>query len=83
MTTTDHAVRTEIVRLLSRRAPDATICPSEVARALSHDKWRPLMPQVRAVALGMARRGELEILQGGDAIDPESPLRGPIRLGRA
>nr|WP_253207301.1 DUF3253 domain-containing protein [Verticiella sp. GG226] len=83
MTTTDYAVQQEIGRLLSQRAPEATICPSEVARALSPEGWRPLMPQVRAVALDMARRGELAIRQGGDAIDPESPLRGPIRLGRA
>jgi len=83
MTTTDYAVQQEIGRLLSQRAPEATICPSEVARALAPEGWRPLMAQVRAVALDMARRGELEIRQRSETIDPDAPLRGPIRLGRA
>jgi hypothetical protein len=74
-------IRAAINGLLEARQPPATICPSEVARALAPEHWRPLMPQVRAVALAMAAKGEVVIRQGGHAIAPEDPLRGPIRLG--
>ena len=57
------------------RAP-GTCCPSEVARHLSDD-WRPLMPQVRRVAAGIA---EVVATQKGTEADPLS-ANGPIRLG--
>jgi len=37
--------------LLARRAPGATICPSEVARAIAPD-WRGAMPAVHARSTG-------------------------------
>jgi len=40
--------RTMTLDLLARRAPEATICPSEVARALAPDAWRDAMPVVHA-----------------------------------
>lgn len=83
MPVTDEEIRAAIVRLLAARQPDATLCPSEVARALAPAGWRPWMPQVRAVALSMAREGVLEIRQGGRRMPPDEPLRGPIRLGRS
>ncbi len=76
-------IREAITTLLARRQPPATLCPSEAARALAPQDWRPLMPQVRAVAIAMAREGALEIRQAGRPIDPAAPLRGPIRLGHA
>lgn len=78
---TDAAIGEAIQDLLRRRAADATICPSEVARALAPDDWRALMPQVRAVAVELARHGQLEIRQGGRTVNPAASLRGPIRLG--
>lgn len=80
--TDDAAIRHLIADLLQRRAEEATVCPSEVARALSADDWRPLMPRVRAVAIDMARQGLLEIRQRGRALSPDVAPRGPIRLGR-
>jgi hypothetical protein len=71
-----------IFDLLDARAPGKTICPSEVARQLAPDDWRPLMPQVRAVAFALADRNALGIFQKGHSIAPDSPIRGPIRLGR-
>ena len=68
-----------ILELLSRRAPDATICPSEAARAVAPDDWRPLMDPARDAAARVAARGRLEVLQGGREVDPEG-ARGPIRL---
>jgi len=70
-----------IFELLDARAPGKTICPSEVARALAPDDWRPLMPQVRAVALALAGKDALDILQKGQPIAHDSPIHGPIRLG--
>ncbi|WP_186332279.1 DUF3253 domain-containing protein [Bordetella genomosp. 13] len=81
MPCTDQHLAAAITRLLNERAADSTICPSEVARALSSDAWRPLMPRVREVAVGMARQGALDIRQKGRTVDPDGTLRGPIRLG--
>lgn len=71
-------IETAILDLLARRAPGKSICPSEVARALSDD-WRPLMPDIRAVAARMSSTGRLRITQKGLDIDPAT-ARGPIRL---
>ena len=68
-----------IFALLAERATGATICPSEVARALTAD-WRPLMGPVREVAFRLAREGRLEVRQKGQVVPPDPPPRGPIRL---
>lgn len=78
----DDEIRAVIDRLLDERAPDATICPSEVARALAPDPtWREFMEPVRRVAGAEHRAGRLEVRQRGAAVDPDE-ARGPIRLGR-
>lgn len=69
--------------LLAARSADASICPSEVARRLSPDDWRVLMPRVREVAFDMARAGRVRITQRGRAVDPVEPVGGPIRLRSA
>ena len=72
-----------IEALVDARADGATVCPSEVARALAGDDgpWRELMPAVRAAAADMARRGRLSVTRGGRDVDALS-AGGPIRLGR-
>lgn len=82
MSVTDDQVREAINSLLDKRHPPATACPSEVARALAPENWRPLMPQVRAVALAMAKNGTLDVRQGGCTVEPHTVPHGPIRLGR-
>jgi hypothetical protein len=77
-----HSLELLIVELLSERAPDVTICPSEVARAASVDAWRILMPAVRMAAARLASEGTIVITQGGRPITPETTWRGPVRLGR-
>ena len=72
--------RAAILALLDERASGATICPSEVARALSDD-WRPLMDEVRAAAAGLVTEGKVEVTQGGSVVALAS-ARGPIRLRR-
>ena len=73
--------RSAILALLDERAEGATICPSEVARALTDD-WRPLMPVVREAAQGLVTEGKVEVTQGGEVVDLAT-ARGPIRLRRA
>jgi len=71
----------EILSQLARRAP-ATICPSDVARAVgSADGWRDLMDPVRAAAQRLVEAGRVEITQGGVVVDLGS-ARGPIRIRR-
>jgi hypothetical protein len=78
---TDHALEQAIQQLLSTRAGDASICPSEAARLVSPDDWRPLMEPARQAARRLHAQGLLTITQGGHPVDP-STARGPIRLAR-
>ncbi len=72
---TEARIAAAMLDLALRRGPGKTFCPSEVARALASD-WRPLMPQVRAVA---AAHPAVEAVQKGVPVDPLM-ARGPIRL---
>ena len=74
----------EIVRQLSRRSADSSVCPSEVARALQSDAtvWRALMPRVREVAAAMSDDARLRITRGGVDVPSDALHRGAIRLAR-
>jgi len=76
---TDRALEDAIRTLLAARAGGATICPSEAARAVDGEQWRPLMEQARAAARRLVDAGEIVITQQGRVVDP-STARGPIRL---
>ncbi|MEK0170406.1 DUF3253 domain-containing protein [Curtobacterium citreum] len=78
---TDRALEQRIDELLAARARTSSICPSEVARSLEPDDWRPLMEPARRAARRMTARGEVEITQGGSVVDP-STAKGPIRIRR-
>ncbi|PWW22436.1 uncharacterized protein DUF3253 [Geodermatophilus normandii] len=67
--------------LLDARAPGATICPSEAARAVDPEGWRALMPQARAAAGRLAQRGVVEVTQRGAVVDVAT-ARGPVRVRR-
>ena len=80
----DVDVRLEeaILKLLSERAADDSICPSEAARRVGgEDAWRTLMEPARAAARRLVVRGAIEITQGSRRVDP-STAKGPIRLRR-
>ncbi|MGB5951470.1 MAG: DUF2256 and DUF3253 domain-containing protein [Ornithinimicrobium sp.] len=89
----DRQLEEAIVQLLSTRAPAATICPSEAARAVateaasgsgeatSDEAWRELMEPVGRAARRLVAAGEVEIAQKGQVVDP-STARGPIRIRR-
>ena len=56
----------------AQRARDATICPSEAARAVGGDDWRELMEPARAAARRLVEHGEVEITQKGHVVDPST-----------
>jgi hypothetical protein len=70
-----------ILQLLARRREGATICPSDVARAVDKGGWRQLMDPVRDAAGRLADRGEVDITQAGRVVDLTT-ARGPIRIRR-
>ncbi len=72
-------IEAEILRQTDAR--DGSICPSEVARALAPEAWRPLMGPVRQGARRLAEAGRIDILRKGKPVAPEA-LRGVIRLRR-
>jgi len=78
----DEQLESAIVSLLDARARGATICPSDAARAVGSDEgWRELMEPARRAARRLVDAGEVEITQGGTAVDP-STAKGPIRIRR-
>ena len=77
----DRALEAAIDELLDVRGPGKTICPSEAARKVEPDDWRPLIEPARRAARRMVERGALEICQRGKVVDPTG-ARGPIRLRR-
>lgn len=78
------AIEESIFSLLAARRDGATICPSEVARALqpNNGAWRELMPRIREVAAELASDDRLVVTRRGVVVDATDP-GGPIRLGRS
>ncbi|MEI5671806.1 MULTISPECIES: DUF3253 domain-containing protein [unclassified Nocardioides] len=70
-----------ILALLDARAADASICPSDVARDVDPDDWRPLMQPVRDAAARLAASGRVEVTQQGQVVDVTT-ARGPVRIRR-
>jgi hypothetical protein len=68
-----------ILALLAQRRPGATICPSEAARRLAEDDWRPLMPAVREAAARLADEGRVQVTQRGQVVDART-AKGPVRV---
>jgi hypothetical protein len=77
----DEALEAMIVQQLDERARGATICPSDVARAVSPEDWNRLMEPTRRAARRLVAKGFVEITQKGRAVDP-SDFSGPIRIRR-
>jgi hypothetical protein len=71
-----------LLRLAGERAPDKTLDPAEVARALGGphpDGWGPLMQPIRRAVIDLAKEGRLIILRKGKPIAP-ADLKGIYRL---
>jgi hypothetical protein len=86
MTTAVMNAREVTLALLSVRALDATLCPSEVARALARaasvetteSDWRDMMPVVHAAVDGLVAGGEVRLSWKGQGL---SSRAGPYRIG--
>lgn len=74
----DRRVEGAILDLLRARARDASICPSEAARAVGGYDWRDELERVRRAGRRLADRGDLEVTQRGHVVDAAT-ARGPIR----
>jgi hypothetical protein len=87
MTTAVMNTRDVALALLCARAPDATLCSSEVARALAaaaatetaEADWRTLMPSVHAAVDRLVVDGEIRLSWKGQTLPARS---GPYRIGR-
>ena len=77
----EQAIEATLLALVDARGPDKSICPSEVARALS-PSWQSLLGPVRIVAMRLATAGRIEILRKGKPV-PNEEVRGVIRLRTA
>jgi hypothetical protein len=74
-----EAITDALLRIAAERGPEKSFCPTDVARAVSAENWRPLLGAVRKVAADLARQGKIEILRKGKPINPDD-MRGVIRL---
>jgi hypothetical protein len=74
-----EAITDALLRIAAERGPEKSLCPTDVARAVSAENWRPLLGAVRKVAADLARQGKIEILRKGKPINPDE-MRGVIRL---
>jgi hypothetical protein len=79
----DAELRQAVLDRLALRRPGATLCPSEVARALCADEagWRALMPRVREQAARLADDGRLVLTRRGVTVTRETLHQGPLRIG--
>jgi hypothetical protein len=70
-----------ILRLVTERGVEKSICPTEAARQLAPEgqAWRRFLHPVRLAAQRLARAEKIEILRKGRPIAPED-MHGVIRL---
>ena len=87
MTSSQKALRELTLTLLAARAPGATICPSEVARAsvavsqgteAGAKEWREVMPEVHLVVDQLLGEGLVGLSWKGE---PLATRAGPYRIG--
>jgi hypothetical protein len=75
------SARDMILKILASRSPDATVCPSEVARAIAPgDGWRNVMPAVHAAVDQLLKEGRVQLSWKGQ---PLTARVGPYRISRA
>jgi len=72
-------ILTTILTVATRRGPEKSTCPSEIARLLYPDNWRDHMKNVVDVAIGLHSEGKVVITQKGIAVDVKH-IKGPIRI---
>ena len=74
------AARETVLALLNARSPEATVCPSEVARAIASGKgWRETMPDIHAAVDRLLEEGMVQLSWKGRPLAKRS---GPYRIRR-
>lgn len=73
-----------VLRLARERGAGKTICPTEAAKAVAEQRgeedWRARLPNVKAAATRLAKRGGVAIYRKGKPVDPED-FKGIYRIG--
>jgi hypothetical protein len=75
-------VEETLLALLSQVREGESISPNDVAKAVDPENWRRELPKVKAVAIGLARQGRIDLLRKGKPADPDD-ARGIYRLRMA
>jgi hypothetical protein len=75
-----NTIKAKIEELVQGVGNDKSICPSQVARALSKTDWPEIMPLVRRCADELQAKGTIQITQRGKTIPSAEKATGPIRL---
>ena len=75
----EQTITAEILRQVEARGEGKSICPSEVARSLAPEAWRPLMSAVRRAAIKLSQANQIDILRKGHVVQA-GEIRGVIRL---
>lgn len=83
----DKKIAEAILEKLGARAPESSICPSEVARELwPADQWREHMPEVRRETASLVTQRMVIVTQGESTVNLDETdieaVRGPIRVRR-
>jgi hypothetical protein len=78
-----------IVHLTERKGVGALVTPTEVAQyakpptgkeSKGREAWRGQLRHVRSAAIGLARKGKIDIVRKGCAVDPSKPFKGLYKL---
>ncbi|MET0606490.1 MAG: DUF3253 domain-containing protein [Beijerinckiaceae bacterium] len=80
----EAALEAAMLDLVARRDGNATICPSDAARAVAGDHpdhWGPLMQPTRRIAVRLMKEGRIVIVRKGRIVDPDD-FKGVYRIGR-
>ena len=75
----DRRIETLILQMLRDDKPPPSIDPSEVARRIDPENWKPLLETVRKAARRLVVRGCVVITRDGRPVDPDR-ARGRIRI---
>ena len=75
----DRELEDALLAIAQQRGASKTLCPSEAARRVRPEDWRPLMERTRNAARRLIATGQLDMLQKGRVVDA-STAKGAVRL---
>ena len=80
----EDAIMALLSQVRDEKSTSPSISPNDVARLLQSEKgdplrWQNQLPKVKAVAVGLARQGRLDLLRKGKPVDPNG-IKGLYRI---